>query len=161
MKTLVLIRHAKSSWKDASLGDHQRPLNRRGERNRWQMADHLNRLPLRVEQVYSSSATRARLTAEALAPALSDQPPHYEDELYCFDAASLIHWLRRRSGQVNAIALVGHNPALTELANWLDPEPLENLPTCAVLLLHLPITAWAELDRGRAQRRQLWLAREL
>lgn len=151
MKRLVLIRHAKSSWKNPTLSDHDRPLNKRGQRNLEQMAPHLNQLGLRVDWVFSSSALRAQLTAEALTRVLCPQHPYQTcPELYQFSVEPLWLFIQNAPVELKSMALVGHNPAMMELAEKLLDLDLENLPTCAVMEMELSINRWQDIYRGCA-----------
>lgn len=165
MKHLVLLRHAKSSWQDASLDDFDRPLNKRGERNRHQLATALGRQPLdpSPQRVFTSPARRARLTAEAVHEALAPNAPLQTDaRLYTFAARALVAFLRELEEDLERVALIGHNPALTDLVNWLDPaRPLDNLPTCSLVHLTLNCARWRDLEANTGERRLLLLAREL
>lgn len=152
MKRLVLIRHAKSSWKHPDLTDHDRPLNRRGRNNLGPMRQQLRRLGITVEQVFSSSANRALTTAKALAEVLSPgQSVEVSPELYQFDSQPLWHFIQQAPVEFSSLALVGHNPAMEELAERLLQQPITHLPTCAVLELELQINDWQALYPGCAE----------
>jgi phosphohistidine phosphatase len=152
MKHLLLIRHAKSSWDDPRLADHDRPLNKRGRHNLGLMAEQLQQRRLRVELLFSSSAKRALTTANALAQVLCpEQAVQVCPELYQFDSQPLWHFIEQAPIELNRIALVGHNPALMELAERLLQQTLTRLPTCAVLELALQIDHWHELYPGCAE----------
>ena len=158
MKQLVLIRHAKSSWKYPQLSDHDRPLNQRGSRNLPLMAEHIRQQGLVVERLLSSSAVRAASTAAGLAAALLQQPGEVAEQaleldagLYQFDWQPLWHYLKRQPDSLQALALVGHNPALEALQQRLSGEWL-SLPTCAlVVVLQLEIRHWSALHSGCAR----------
>ncbi len=164
MKTLHLLRHAKSSWKDASLDDRERELNGRGRRDAPAMgaalAAQLAPMPVTV-----SPAARARLTLQGLCegwPALAAQPHEVEEELYTFSGARLLAWLRRCSDARDSLFLLGHNPALTELVNTLLGELwLENLPTAGYVRLQLPGNTWRQAGEVPASADMLLVPREL
>lgn len=151
MKTLHLLRHAKSSWDDPGLADRERGLNRRGRRDAPRMGAALARrlapLPLAV-----SPARRAQLTLEGLCegwPGLADQHHITEEELYTFSAGDIIQWLLGQDDRRDTLFLIGHNPALTDLANWLAGEDvLANLPTAGHLELSLHIDRWQDMGQG-------------
>ncbi|WP_421869050.1 SixA phosphatase family protein [Motiliproteus sp.] len=156
MKQLVLIRHAKSSWKHPQLSDHDRPLNKRGNRNLPLMAEHIRQQGFSVERLVSSSAVRAATTAKALAAPLLQLPEQaaehaleMEAGLYQFDWRPLWHYLKQQPDSLQRLALVGHNPALEELQQQLSGEWL-SLPTCALVVLRLPIDHWHDLQFGCA-----------
>lgn len=153
MKTLLVIRHAKSSWKDPALTDLQRPLKKRGSRNAVEMAERLQALCVAPEQVFCSPANRALQTVEHMAPIL-DIPQEQvvmASDLYTFDYADLMRYLRTVPDKFARVALVGHNPAITDLVNFLSLEAIRNIPTCGVALLELGIAEWRDLKAGVAQ----------
>ena len=150
MKTLHLMRHAKSAWDDATLSDRQRGLNGPGRRDAPRMgaalAERMAPLPIAV-----SPALRAQLTLQGLCAgwaALGGQRHQTCEALYTFDAADLCAWLGARDDALGALFIIGHNPALTELANALCPgEGIANLPTAGYLELSLDIDRWREMRR--------------
>jgi phosphohistidine phosphatase len=153
MKTLHLLRHAKSAWDQPGLSDRERGLNKRGRRDAPRMgaalAARLAPMPLTV-----SPARRARLTLEGLCagwPGLADFAHVTEDELYTFSAADVRKWLAQRDEQQDRVFIIGHNPALTDLANGLAAGGgLANLPTAGYLELTLQIDRWRDLRQGCA-----------
>ncbi|MBP6701242.1 MAG: histidine phosphatase family protein [Halioglobus sp.] len=153
MKTLHLLRHAKSSWDEPGLSDRERGLNKRGERDAPLMgaalAERLQPMP-----VHASPARRAQLTLEGLCdgwPGLAAAQHCTEEELYTFSAEDLFAWLRRQDDRHDALFVLGHNPALTDLANALAADDgLANLPTAGYLELSLQIDRWRDLRQGCA-----------
>ena len=131
LKTLFLVRHAKSSWKHPELEDSERPLNKRGTRDAPIMGQRLLARSLVPDLIVSSPAVRALTTAQLLAHEVGYSSPAIvvEDELY---AASSQDVLAIVSGLDDRIQ-VAHNPAITELANWFSDAPIENVPTCGIL----------------------------
>lgn len=154
MKTLHLLRHAKSSWASAELGDHERDLNDRGRRDAPRMGRALAER-MGACAVYCSSAVRARRTLDGLCdtwPALAVQPHEFDDALYTFDYQELLVWLQDFRSDGAECFLIGHNPALTELCNQLvGRQALDNLPTAGYLQLSLPIEDWGEVTEGIAR----------
>ena len=154
MKRLCLLRHAKSSWENPSLLDRERPLNKRGYRDAPQIGAYLSGryLPLLF---FVSPARRAQETyAELLTgwPQLNSQRVTIEEALYTFEFRELLQWLSARPDELSALAMVGHNPALTDLTNWLaGGEVIENLPTAGWVDLVIDLDRWSdiELSRGR------------
>lgn len=148
MKYLYLIRHAKSSWKDSTLDDFDRPLNKRGKRDAPEMGQRLRRKAVQPDRVLSSSATRAATTARAIARAL-DYPEKkiiFREELYHASPNSMLKQLRLVQEQVDLLFLVGHNPGLTALANQLCPAGVDNIVTCGIFALALPIHRWSDIS---------------
>lgn len=161
MKHLFLIRHGKSSWSDPALEDWERPLNKRGKRQLEIMTAPLAQQGAFSGQIYSSNAMRARKTIEGMVAMLEDDSLpsriHFKSKLYTFDGNVLRKWLTKRKG--NTITLVGHNPALLELANRLLRKPIEELPTGSCVHLMLPIQHWDEMEDDTAALGGLLLPR--
>jgi len=141
--TLHLLRHAKSSWKTPGLDDHDRPLNRRGRHAAQALGLHLQRLALVPDVVLCSTAVRARQTLDLLTPAIKPARIVLEFELYEADAAGLLAYLRKLSDAMACVLLIGHNPALHELALLLAetassgtlPRAEDKFPTAALASL--------------------------
>ncbi len=153
MKDLILVRHAKSSWNDPALGDHERVLNQRGRRDAPDMGGRLRLRGCDPDLIVSSSAVRARETARILAGELDYSPDgiKVQDRLYGAGPAELVEVIRATDASVGILMLVGHNPGLTVLANRLGPREILNLPTCAMLHLQFDVDTWSAVgtDRGR------------
>lgn len=147
MKTLYLVRHAKSSWKYPALDDFERPLNKRGRRNAPFMGRVLKKLRVNPDLVISSPANRAATTARIIADII-DFPLdkiQYSETLYEFNEADLIPVVRQIENSVNKAMLVGHNPAITDLANTIGDTAIHNIPTCGVFGVDLNISSWAKI----------------
>lgn len=150
MKRLTLVRHAKSSWKDAELADFDRPLNKRGEGDAPRMGERLARRGLQPELLLSSPARRARQTAEAIAAALrvDSAALRFSPAIYEASPAALLELIRGCEERWQHLLLVGHNPGLTELGNLLAGCGIDNLPTCAVLVIDFEISNWRQVAPG-------------
>ncbi len=155
VRRLWLLRHAKSSWDDPGVDDHDRPLSDRGRRAGAAMASHCDRTGVRPELVLCSSAVRARETLAAVLPGLgSALRVSVEDELYTFEARALLDRLRRVEDEVGSVLLVGHNPAIEGLATRLaaDGEDLHRLrskyPTAGLATIDLDVEAWSDVAAG-------------
>ena len=116
MHTLYLLRHAKSSWSDATLVDHERPLSPRGRRDAKRIADHLLRLGIVPALVLCSTARRTRETLELVGRALDAATVSLESELYAASATTLLERLHAVPEEVGSVMLIGHNPGLEHLA---------------------------------------------
>jgi len=151
---LTLVRHAKSSWKDALLDDFDRPLNARGQRDAPLMGRRLLARGARPSLILTSPALRARKTAAIFAAELG-YPKEFlqcEQALYLAEADTLLDILARQDDDFRELLICGHNPGLTELANRLLSEGhIDNLPTCAVLTLTMELEHWAELPGQRGK----------
>tara|TARA_R110002110_G_scaffold405241_1_gene624268 strand:- start:104792 stop:105298 length:507 start_codon:yes stop_codon:yes gene_type:complete len=154
MKTLHLLRHAKSAWSLPQLADHDRPLNKRGRRVAPQMGAALASLDLSIDRVAVSSAARAQLTVEAIAgawPAFGALPVITAPDLYTFDAQQLVQWLRKQEDSINSLFVIAHNPALTDLVNDLTAgHSLANIPTAGYVRLCLDVEHWTRMAQGCA-----------
>lgn len=163
MKTLLVLRHAKSSWDDQNLDDHDRPLNARGERDAPRMGRLARKKRLSVELIISSDALRARLTAEAVADAIGYGGQILLDpRLYHASAADILAVLRGAvDDNVTTVMIVGHNPGLEDLVARLTGDP-EGLPTAALAQIALPIERWPDLTAStRGTLVGLWRPKEL
>jgi phosphohistidine phosphatase len=147
MKTLMLVRHAKSSWKERGLPDHERPLNKRGRRDAPMMGERLAQRGVEVDLIVSSSATRAVATAEAMAEALDYAWDEIvvDERLYEAYAEETLEVIEEQDEWVDHLMLIGQNPGLTVLVNYLSSHYLENVPTCGVVELRYDIERWAEV----------------
>jgi phosphohistidine phosphatase len=167
MKRLYLLRHAKSSWKDTSLSDRDRPLAARGRRAAKAIARHLREQGIEPELVLCSTARRARETLDRIEPALGTPIIRIEDDLYAASADALLERLRSVPDTVGSVMLIGHNPGLQELGLTLArrsdtvPELEAKYPTAALATLTVAAESWRELDRGTAELVALVRPRDL
>lgn len=146
MKTLLLIRHAKSSWDSADISDIDRPLNDRGKRDAPDMARRLIKTGVGIDRFVSSPAKRARQTAELFAKAFGRHekeilfvPALYHAELSVFKQV-----IGDLDEMADAVALFSHNPGITGFVNILTEVRLDNMPTCAVFAVRSPAEHWSE-----------------
>jgi len=164
MKTLWLLRHAKSSWADESLPDHDRPLKPRGIRAARKMGAFLAAQASFPELVCCSTAMRARATwnlaAEAIAIQRTLPPVQYHAELYHASAHQLQTFVATLSGEVAAVLLVGHNPGFEEFVAMVTGCEIE-IPTAALLRLECDSPHWTTFQHSRAVRLQhIWCPRD-
>lgn len=144
MKTLHLLRHAKSDWSEAGLPDHDRPLNKRGKRARRGVADHVT--GWKVDLVVCSTARRARDTAKPVVATLGCAV-RYEDAFYAASAGELVAVVRALPAEANAVMLVGHNPSMEELTELLCGST-PAYPTAALGTIDLAVDRWADASPG-------------
>jgi phosphohistidine phosphatase len=156
VRTLYLLRHAKSSWDDAALADRDRPLAPRGQKAAKLMAEHLRRDGIAPGLVLCSVARRTRETLEAIEPALGGPEIEVERDLYGASAGELLERLQAVPDGVESVMLIGHNPSIQTLAlnlagrgDDLDAIGLK-YPTGALATLTFE-GSWQELDRGGAE----------
>jgi phosphohistidine phosphatase len=170
VRTLLLLRHAKSSWADPELADIDRPLAARGVRAARRMAAHLEATGPQPDVVLCSSARRARQTLELLRPALGDRSDVQVDgRLYGADATAILGRVRALDVGVGSVMVVGHNPGIQDLALELagvgDGDALAQLrvkfPTGALATLQLRDGTWSQLGPGGAFLAALTLPRQL
>ena len=144
MKTLTLLRHAKSSWDEPSLADRDRPLNRRGERDAPVMGQRISAAGIRPSLIVSSPAVRAWSTAKIVAREIS-YPLEFlqrESDLYHAGLETILDIVARQDTGFNNVLIVGHNPGFTDFANYLVPGLTNNLPTCGVVSVTLDCDSW-------------------
>jgi phosphohistidine phosphatase len=147
MKTLVIVRHAKSSWDNAVLSDHQRALSKRGLKDAPIMGARLADWGPPVDRVISSSATRALTTAELITHemGLPWDEIQIEDALYHATEEDMIDLINEQEDYLDGLMLFGHNPGMTYLVNGLSDLDLDNLPTCGVAVLQFDVNSWSEI----------------
>lgn len=151
MKTLHVIRHAKSSWDDISLADIDRPLNARGIRACSTMAPEIIDSGCDFAHVFCSPARRAQLTIEGIYQALDRQFDwHNERALYTFSGDALLSWCLQLDDDLDEVVLVSHNPGITELCNELSDQYFDNVPTCGYVQLRCDVERWSKLSAGCA-----------
>ncbi len=153
MKELIIVRHAKSSWRDSGLEDRERPLNKRGERDAPEMGARLARRKDRPDLIVSSPAVRALATARIIARKLDYARKDIVliERLYGAGLDELLDVIRKADESVATLLLFGHNPGLTQLANHLGPREIPNLPTCGVLHLRFDADIWAVVGFARGE----------
>jgi phosphohistidine phosphatase len=147
---LLICRHAKSSWQDTSLGDFDRPLNKRGERDAPEMGHRLARQGVCPDLIMTSPAVRAFTTACHYARQLGISPEliRRNPEQYEASVPKLLGLIRTVDSSVSTLMLVGHNPESTGLANALGGLSIDNIPTSGIVALAFSQCAWADLTAG-------------
>lgn len=162
MKTLLIMRHAKSSWSNSGLSDFERPLNARGKKDAPSMGDLLKAESLTPDLIISSTAKRAATTAELVA--ISCEYEHeiqYEDEFYHADPETYIETLQSLKTDPNCVMVVGHNPGMEMLVEELTGER-ESFTTANIAHVQLPIDSWQALNDGTdGVLVNLWRPREI
>ncbi|MGB5720050.1 MAG: histidine phosphatase family protein [Woeseiaceae bacterium] len=144
MKILTLVRHAKSSWSDSALSDRMRPLNKRGEHDAPAMGRRIAEHGIRPSLIVTSPANRAWTTAKIIAQEIS-YPLEFlqrEDSLYLASLDEFLDVLVAQDNEFNSMMLVGHNPGMTDFANFLSPGLTQNLPTAGVVSVEIDQDHW-------------------
>jgi len=149
MKTLILVRHGKSSWDDATLPDKDRPLNDRGKRDAPKMARRLAKRGVKVHLILSSPAKRATNTARLFSDKLDYKRKDIalNDRLYPGNVIDLFKIIHRLGEKMNRVVLVGHHPALSKLAHRLSSDII-HMPTCAVAEFKFNAKTWPHVSRA-------------
>lgn len=152
-KTLILVRHAKSSWKDTSLKDIERPLNKRGNRDAVKMGKHMAEHNIIPQMIHSSSGLRALTTARLISVELNIEPNDIvvDDDIYTFSAEQLTKTVRSLNNRYKKVMVVGHNPAITDLVNYFTDAKIDNVPTCGLAVLDFPVNSWKKVDKHGAK----------
>ncbi len=143
-RTLLIMRHAKSSWDHPGLSDRERPLNKRGRRDSPRVATYLRAGGWIPQQVISSSAVRTRETWSLMSPLLP-QPIEvtYHEELYLADAMQIVSFLENQDPQCANVMVLGHNPGLSSFTSWLSGVRTE-MTTANVAILIGQGETWAD-----------------
>ncbi len=162
MKTLLLMRHAKSSWKDSKQKDKDRPLSKRGKKNAIQIGELIKDRELIPELLLSSSAKRARETTELVVGASGyTSEVTYLDHLFMAEPDVILDALRLLPDTTERVLVVGHNPGLESLLQILTGQ-IESLPTAALACLFLPVKSWKEINKDtEASLGELWRPKDL
>ena len=144
MKILTLVRHAKSSWKENTISDRERPLNKRGEHDAPMMGKRIVAAGIRPSLILSSPAIRAWSTAKILAQEIG-YPREFlqrENSLYLASLDNIIDVLIAQDAEFNSVMIVAHNPGLTTFANYLSPGLTDNLATAGVVSVGFEQEDW-------------------
>ena len=161
MKTLFLLRHAKSDWGDSSLRDFDRPLAARGERDAPRIGKALRKRGPLPELIVSSPAARAKATIEAVARAAKlDLDIQFEDVVYGASTPELIKLIRTLSELTSCVLLVGHNPGFEDLVSRLSGTH-ERMPTAALACIEFEIDHWVDVDDGLGKLKWLMTPKQL
>lgn len=153
MKILTLVRHAKSSWSDSNLSDRQRPLNKRGKTDAPVMGKRIAEHGIRPSLIVCSPAKRAWSTAKIIAREIS-YPIEFlqrEDSLYLASLDEFLDVLVAQDNEFNSIMVVGHNPGMTDFANFLSPGLTHNLPTAGVVSVEIDQDHWNLYERPKTR----------
>ncbi len=155
MKTVIFVRHAKSSWDNSELTDFERPLNKRGLRDAPFMASILATKKIKPDKIISSPAIRALSTARHFAEKLDYSLNHIEtnNDIYEKGANGIIKILSNSEDKLNCVMLFGHNPDLHHLVTYLSDLVIDNLQTCAVVCIDFNIDSWADITYSKGKTR--------
>ncbi len=151
MKTLYVIRHAKSSWDDPLLADLDRPLNKRGKQDAPKMGKRLRHLQVAPDLLLSSPAERALTTCHIIAEEVgyAKSKIKTDKKLYHADDAQILNVIQSLDNKYATVWIFGHNPGLTDFVNLLADAGIDNIPTCGVVACSLTISSWDEANSGK------------
>lgn len=160
MKELLLLRHAKSSLTNASLPDHERPLNERGKRAARRIAQLIGEESICPEAIFSSTAVRARRTAEAVAEVCTDAKLVLLDDLYLAGPRAYLDVLKRDAQEFDCVCMVGHNPGMEQLVSRFAGEDIHFVTAC---LAHFCFDCadWRDIKVQNATLQNIWYPRDL
>ena len=146
MKSIIIIRHAKSSWSNNNLPDFERPLNHRGEKDAPEMASRLKKKVPKIDAFISSPAKRALTTAAYFAEeyGLKKKDVEQVQQLYLADVRNFYDVIRKIDDSVHVAAIFSHNPGITDFANTLTSTRVDDMPTCAIFAIDADISSWSD-----------------
>ncbi len=161
MKTLFVLRHAKSSWENTDLSDFARPLNERGLKAAPLMGKFIYKNQLQPELILSSPAERAKQTAILVKEnAQTGGEIRYDERIYEASPASLLEVIAEQSDEIESVMLIGHNPGLEGLLKILTNET-QQIPTAALAVIDLKIGKWSEINSSTGNLRTLIRPKEI
>jgi len=152
MKTLIVVRHAKSSWADSNQSDFERPLNDRGKHDAPIMANRIKEKIGHVDDFVSSTALRAQQTCEFFCTAFKFplNKIQLKDQLYHAEANTIYNVVSNQNQSSNTIAIFGHNPGITDLVNTLvEKTSIDDMPTCGVFAVTALVNDWKEFKNAK------------
>lgn len=147
MKTLYIIRHAKSSWSDASMSDFDRPLNERGKKDAPEMAEKLLVKKIKIDAFVSSPAKRAKKTCQSFCKVFKVEKEEIVliDELYNASGETFYNVVGSLDEKIKRVAIFSHNPGITDFVNSLVKDVvIDNMPTCAVFAVEADVKDWVD-----------------
>jgi phosphohistidine phosphatase len=153
MKTLYLVRHAKSSWKEIDISDKERPLNKRGKHDAPVMGKLMKKMNVQPDVIISSPAIRAFSTAKLIAKEIDYPKSKIElsDNIYMAGSMELFGEVSKSDDKYKSIILVGHNPGITDFLNLICEENIDNMPTCSVACIQFEINSWSKLKNKKGK----------
>jgi len=163
MRTIFLIRHAKSSWDNPGLRDFNRPLNERGLHDAPKMAKILVKQGVKPDLLVSSPAKRALTTALFFAEAfgLADEAVMREQDIYEAGPTDIFQIINRLPDSAQTVLLFGHNPTLTEVANRFSEDFIDNVPTCGIVQIESVADSWRAFYEGNANVKAYFFPKEV
>lgn len=158
LKTLFIIRHAKSSWAELGARDFDRVLDLRGHNDAPRMAKILKSEGIQPDLIVSSPAMRAKTTASYFSKEFGIDAQHidYQKDIYEAMESDILHIVHELPNVANVVLLFGHNPTLTYFTNRFNAEPIDNLPTCGIIRIDVSVDDWSKFDKKTAKVTGMW-----
>ena len=152
MKTIYLVRHAKSDWGDNSIPDFDRPLNKRGKRDAPFMGEILNQKKIKIDLIISSPAKRARKTAIAVAEKnkYPEKSILFNEDIYEATSNDILEIINKLDERYQTVMIFGHNPGLTFLNNHISNKYIDNIPTCGIVAMEID-DAWNNIGQNNCR----------
>tara|TARA_R110000787_G_scaffold60220_7_gene136554 strand:+ start:106 stop:600 length:495 start_codon:yes stop_codon:yes gene_type:complete len=152
LKTLYLLRHAKSSW-NQPCDDHRRPLKGRGKKDALLVSEHVKSMVKPPEKIVTSDATRAETTANYFKKSFNISNENFitNQSLYDFGGKKVLEVIKKISNSLDCVLIVGHNHALTSIANMLGDIGIDNIPTCGFVEIQFNIDKWEFANYGQTK----------
>lgn len=163
MKTLYIIRHAKSNWDNPSLMDKERPLKKRGKKDALVMGEWLKQQKEKPQLFVSSPAKRAFSTAKRIASIINNSKLEIKqnEQLYFNGTGKILDVIRSTKDEVQVLAIFGHNPDVTLLANQFEGDPILNVPTCGILKIEFDVDKWKKIGVTNGKIRKFEVPKNL
>ncbi|WP_010519736.1 SixA phosphatase family protein [Croceivirga radicis] len=153
MKTVIFIRHGKSSW-DLEVSDRDRPLKERGIKDSYLVGEYLYAINKDITAAYASPANRALHTAIIVLKTIGFNLQNFSvsNDLYDFSGESVLQFLKKLENKHDCVLVFGHNHAFTEMVNKLGNTYLDNLPTAGMAILNFDIENWTNITKGKTEK---------
>ena len=153
VKTLILVRHAKSDWRNPGLDDFDRPLNERGKKDAPAMAQRLVDKKIKIDAFISSPAKRAAKTAKFFAEAFNRKKESiiFKEKLYLAETATFFSVITAADNSFETIAIFSHNYGITDFANMLTDVRIDNIPTCGVFGIKAECNKWVDFKEAKKE----------
>ncbi|HLO38728.1 MAG TPA: histidine phosphatase family protein [Lacibacter sp.] len=153
MKSLLLIRHAKSSWDNPMQNDFDRPLNARGLKDAPKMAQRLLDRKIKIDAFFSSPAVRAKQTCSLFMETfkVEETALHLQSQLYLATPDVFMQSISNIADSVSSAAIFSHNNGITEFANTLTTTTIDDMPTCSVFAMKADIDTWKDFAKGKKE----------
>lgn len=161
MKKLIIVRHSKSSWKDFSISDFNRPLNKRGKADGSIMSKYLSKQIKKIDIMHCSSSVRTVETSKFFKSEILFGKIFYDDNLYHSSSNLILQLIKNYSEKYSSLLILAHNPGLTNLLNNLTKANLDNLPTTALAFIEFNCKHWKDICRGNSIIRDIKFPKQL